>query len=171
MVNDVDHDHHGGFRQLLPVPELRGLSAWNGRLCLERRYRVRFQGRAASPAAGGGVAEAAKHPAAALASTDRAAAHPIRPGDAPPRLVPKLSQDGPVILSKPRTKNRALRGAYDRGATAARDGRAASSCPYRVAPNGCHRRNGGTWGAVFRSYWMDGFRDVKNAAAQTGRLL
>lgn len=74
-------------------------------------------------------------------------------------------------MPRPRTKNQALRSAYDRGAAAAESGRALNACPYRVAPNGCHRRNGGTWGAVFRNYWRRGFFDTKDKEAQTGRLL
>lgn len=72
-------------------------------------------------------------------------------------------------MPRPRTKNRALRGAYDRGAMAARDGRPVTSCPYRI--KSCRRRNAGTWGAVFLSYWRRGFFDAMDKEAQTGRLL
>lgn len=70
-------------------------------------------------------------------------------------------------MPRPRTKNRSMRAAYDRGAVAARGGGTLAGCPYRGARKG----HGGTWGAVYRNYWMRGFLDVKDAAAQTGRLL
>lgn len=72
-------------------------------------------------------------------------------------------------MPRPPTKNRALRGAYDRGAMAARSGLALTACPYRIAS--CRRRNAGTWGAVFRNYWQRGFFDTKDKEAQTSRLL
>lgn len=72
-------------------------------------------------------------------------------------------------MPRPQTKNRALRGAYDRGAVAARAGRSLDACPYRIAS--CRRRNAGTWGAVFMAYWRRGFFDAKDKEAQTGRLL
>jgi ribosome modulation factor len=73
------------------------------------------------------------------------------------------------LIPRPPTKNPALRGAYDRGAVAARSGKPLSSCPYRIGS--CRRRNAGTWAAVFRSYWQRGFFDAKDTEAQTGRLL
>ena len=57
------------------------------------------------------------------------------------------------------TKNKALLGAYAKGESAARNGLDRLACPYTVAPHGCHRRNGGTWGGVFRSYWLRGWAD------------
>ena len=62
---------------------------------------------------------------------------------------------------KPTTKNKGLFGAYARGASARLRGHLRSDCPYKIAPNGCHRRNAGTWGAVYRNYWLRGFDDAK----------
>ena len=62
---------------------------------------------------------------------------------------------------RPTTKNLALMSAYDAGRRARFAGEPIGSCPYKIAPHGCHRRNGGTWGAVFRNYWRKGWMDEK----------
>lgn len=60
---------------------------------------------------------------------------------------------------KPTTKNKGFVGAYVRGASARLRGQTSSDCPYKIGP--CHRRNAGTWGAVYRNYWLRGFDDAK----------
>jgi hypothetical protein len=50
-----------------------------------------------------------------------------------------------------------FRPTVERGRQAARAGLTTAACPYRINPHGCNRRNGGTWGAVWRSYWLKGF--------------
>mgnify|MGYP001618535996 CR=1 FL=1 len=61
-------------------------------------------------------------------------------------------------MSKPETTSKPLQGAYRKGLQAARAGEPYKACPYQSAPYGCRRRNGGTWGAVFRNYWRRGWR-------------
>ena len=56
-----------------------------------------------------------------------------------------------------KTKNKAFQAAFQRGMAAAAAGQRPHDCPYKIAPHGCHRRNGGTWGAIFRHYWRAGF--------------
>lgn len=63
------------------------------------------------------------------------------------------------MAAEPPTTNKALLGAYRKGREAKRAGLPYKSCPYRDRPYNCKRRNGGTWGAVFRNYWRRGWRE------------
>jgi ribosome modulation factor len=64
---------------------------------------------------------------------------------------------------RPPTKNKALLAAYNRGKLAFYAGQSSHECPYKNNPKGCKRRNGGTWGAVFRNYWRKGWFDAQIA--------
>ena len=47
--------------------------------------------------------------------------------------------------------------AEQEGLEAALAGFPSHVCPYKIAPHGCNRRNGGTWGAVWRNRWLKGY--------------
>lgn len=54
----------------------------------------------------------------------------------------------------------AMKGAYRKGFEAFRAGKNRNANPYRKHYP-CNSRNGGTWGAVFCSYWDQGWAAAK----------
>jgi hypothetical protein len=57
----------------------------------------------------------------------------------------------------------------ERGREHARLGGLAYECPYKINPNGCNRRNGGTWGAVWRNKWLKGYYEEKDRQYRIAR--